>query len=88
MLPAPPPSSARVQLLVSPGCHLCVEAEAAVAEVCRPRGVAWEVVDGGAHPALLQTFAEEVPVLFVDGVQRDFWRVDRARLARLLDTTV
>lgn len=81
----PPASAARVQLLVTSGCHLCEEAERTVAEVCDARGEAWESVDGAAHPALLERFADEVPVLFVDGVQRDFWRVDPARLGRLLD---
>ena len=85
MLPAPPASAARVQLLVKPGCHLCADAEAAVKGVCAPRGEAWERVDGAAHPDLLEAYAEEVPVLFVDGVQRDFWRVDPARLTRMLE---
>lgn len=80
-----PAATARVQLLVKPGCHLCAEAEATVAQVCDARGEAWEAVDGAEHPALLERFADEVPVLFVDGVQRDFWRVDPARLGRLLD---
>lgn len=80
-----PATTARVQLLVKPGCHLCEEAAATVAEVCAARGEAWEPVDGAAHPELLERFADEVPVLFVDGVQRDFWRVDAARLGRLID---
>lgn len=80
-----PAATARVQLLVKPGCHLCAEAEAAVAQVCDARGEAWEAVDGAAHPDLLERFVDEVPVLFVDGVQRDFWRVDPARLGRHLD---
>ncbi len=80
-----PASAARVQLLVKPGCHLCEDAAATVAQVCDARGEAWEAVDGAAHPDLLERFADEVPVLFVDGVQRDFWRVDPARLGRLLD---
>lgn len=82
---APPPSTARVQLLVKPGCHLCAAAEETVAQVCAERGEAWESVDGAEHPDLLEAFAEEVPVLFVDGVQRDFWRVDPVRLGRALD---
>mgnify|MGYP001942222962 CR=1 FL=1 len=80
-----PASAARVQLLVKPGCHLCEEAAGVVAQVCDERGQTWEPVDGAAHPELLERFADEVPVLFVDGVQRDFWRVDAARLGRLLD---
>lgn len=79
-----PASAARVQLLVKPGCHLCAEAAEVVAGVCAEQGEAWEAVDGAAHPELLERFADEVPVLFVDGVQRDFWRVDPVRLARLL----
>ena len=51
----------------------------------RRAGRAWEAVDGAAHPDLLERFVDEVPVLFVDGVQRDFWRVDPARLGRHLD---
>ncbi len=35
-------------------------------------------------PALAAQFAEEVPVLLLDGVQRDFWRIDPQRLDRLL----
>ena len=38
-----PAATARVQLLVKPGCHLCAEAEATVVQVCDARGEAWEL---------------------------------------------
>jgi hypothetical protein len=41
-------------------------------------------VDATRDPALMDRFAEEIPVLMVDGVQRDFWRIDPKRLTRLL----
>ena len=34
--------------------------------------------------ALRERFAEEIPVVLVDGVQRDFWKIDEARLTRTL----
>jgi hypothetical protein len=33
---------------------------------------------------LRERFAEEIPVVLVDGVQRDFWKIDEARLERTL----
>jgi hypothetical protein len=33
---------------------------------------------------LRQRFAEEIPVVLVNGVQRDFWKIDEARLTRTL----
>ncbi|NUL47437.1 glutaredoxin family protein [Cellulosimicrobium funkei] len=77
--PAPP-----VELLVKDGCHLCADALAVVDEVCGRLGVAWRSVDVAHHPDLAERHAEEIPVLLVDGVQRDFWRIDPARLERLL----
>lgn len=77
--PAPP-----VELLVKDGCHLCADALAVVDEVCGRLGVAWRRVDVAHHPELAERHAEEIPVLLVDGVQRDFWRIDPARLERLL----
>ena len=74
----------QVAVLVKQGCHLCEDAVHAVREVCTRLGAPWQVVQGEDDPELLERHAEEVPVLFVDGVQRDFWRIDPDRLERLL----
>lgn len=55
-----------------------------VAGVTEDLGLTWEDVDATRDPALIDRFAEEIPVLMVDGVQRDFWRIDPKRLTRLL----
>ena len=31
---------------------------------------------------LRDRYAEEIPVVLVDGVQRDFWKIDEVRLER------
>ena len=36
------------------------------------------------QPELRERYAEEIPVVLVDGVQRDFWKIDEARLERVL----
>lgn len=73
-----------VSVLTKQGCHLCGDAVAVVEEVCGRLGAPWTELDGAQHPELLERHAEEIPVLFVDGVQRDFWRIDPVRLERLL----
>lgn len=74
----------KVELYTKPGCHLCEAARATLEEVCAERGVAWTDVDISADAELMDRFAEEIPVLMVDGVQRDFWHIDTERLRRIL----
>jgi glutaredoxin len=76
-----------VRLYSKPGCHLCEDARAVVAEVCAELGETFEEVDITAGPdaaELTRLFGEEIPVTFVDGRQHDFWRVDAARLRAAL----
>jgi len=35
-------------------------------------------------PDLRERYAEEIPVVLVDGIQRDFWKIDEVRLERVL----
>lgn len=75
---------ARVVVLTRSGCHLCAEAVAVVAEVCRASGERYREVDVDSDPELIRRYNDQVPVTFVDGRQHDFWRVDRARLTAAL----
>jgi hypothetical protein len=74
----------RVVLVGRPGCHLCDDARAVVAAVTGPLGVAWREVSIEDDPALADRYAEEIPVVLVDGRQHDFWRVDPDRLRAAL----
>ena len=73
-----------VVLLTKADCHLCAAARDAVGRVSARLGLGWteQSVDGDA--ALRERYAEEIPVVLVDGIQRDFWKIDEARLERVL----
>ncbi len=70
----------RVRLLSKPGCHLCDDARAVVVQVCDDLGVGWEEIDVSTSPELWREHSERIPVVFVDGEEHDFWRVDAGRL--------
>lgn len=73
-----------IVLLTKPSCHLCEDARAVVERVAGSLGLRWRERSVAGDPDLLARFAEELPVLMIDGVQRDFWTIDEARLRRLL----
>lgn len=75
----------RVQVIGRPGCHLCAEAEAVVAQVCEEVGADYRVVSIDDDPALADRYAEYIPVIVVDGAQHDFYRVDPGRLRAALN---
>jgi glutaredoxin len=74
----------RVLLLGKPGCHLCDDAREVVAAVAAELGVGWEERNIAEDADLQQQYAELVPVVLVDGVQHDYWRVDADRLRSAL----
>ena len=75
--------SPRVVVYTKPGCHLCEQACAAVADVVAETGDGWTAQDISADRELMARWAEFVPVLLVDGVVHDWFRVrpDRLRAA-------
>jgi glutaredoxin len=74
----------RVRLLSKPGCHLCEDARAVVAEVCAESGETFDEVDISSDAELTRRYWDQIPVTFVDGRQHDFWRVDAGRLRTAL----
>jgi glutaredoxin len=82
--PAWSPGDARVVVYGKPGCHLCEVAERLVGEVCLESGEQWRSVDISGDALLMRHYGEQIPVIFVDGAQHDFWRVDPGRLRTAL----
>ena len=73
-----------VVLLTKADCHLCSAARDAVGRVTAALGLEWTERSVDSDDALRDQYAEEIPVVFVDGIQRDFWKIDEARLDRVL----
>lgn len=83
--PAPSPTNLpEVTLLTRRDCHLCEDARAVVATVTGDLGLPWQEVSIDSDPVLRDRYAEEIPVVLVDGRQRDFWQIDPVRLAKVL----
>ena len=72
-------------LLGKPGCHLCDDARAIVLDVLGEFPAATfaerSILD---DPALLDAYAEEIPVVLIDGAVHTIWRVDPVRLRKAL----
>jgi len=74
-----------VLLLGKPGCHLCDDARAIVTEVLADfPTVTFEERSILDDPALLDAYAEEIPVVLIDDRVHTIWRVDPARLRKAL----
>jgi glutaredoxin len=74
----------RIRLLSRPGCHLCDDAREVISAVCVETGDSFDEVSVDSDDELRRLYSEQVPVVFVDGRQHDFWRVDPGRLRRAL----
>ena len=72
-------------LLGKPGCHLCDDARAIVTDVLAEFPAATfaerSILD---DPDLMDAYAEEIPVVLIDGKVHTIWRVDPARLRKAL----
>ena len=70
----------RITLIGKPGCHLCDDARIVVDRVATDTGAGWRELSILDDPELAARYAEQIPVVLVDGEQHDFWRVDEERL--------
>ena len=77
-------NSVEIELLTREGCHLCEAARTTVAEVADEFGLDYTEVDIDSRPDLLEQFTNEVPVLRVNGVVKDFWQVNARRFRKTL----
>ncbi len=83
--------SIQLTLIGKPGCHLCDEARDAIAGVllefrkANPNtDVTVEEQNILEDEALREKYAEEIPVLLIDGKMHNYWRIDDERLMRAL----
>jgi glutaredoxin len=78
------PGGHAITLLSRPGCHLCDQARAVIAQVAVELGVPWSERDITRSEADLREYWDKIPVTLIDGVQHDFWHVSEERLRAAL----
>lgn len=74
----------RITLIGKPGCHLCDAAREVVRRVADETGAGWHELSILDDADLASRYAEQIPVVLVDGRQHDFFRVDPDRLTDAL----
>lgn len=72
-------------LLTKPGCHLCDTAREVLRGVLAPRGLDFAERNILEDAALTVEYAEEIPVLLLDGRVHQIWRIVPERLEAALD---
>ncbi len=80
-----------VTIVTKPDCHLCdtardvvAEVVAELAEAASASPVTMRELSIAGDPALADEYAEELPVVLIDGRVHTIWRVDAARLRAAL----
>ena len=77
-------SADRIVLVGRPGCHLCDTAREVVARVAADTGTAWSERSVDDDAGLHEKYAEQIPVVLLDGSEHAFFRVDEHRLREAL----
>jgi hypothetical protein len=79
--------TAHLTLIGKPGCHLCDDARAVVTTVLADLGaepgaptVMLEEKSILDDPALHELYVEDIPVLLINGLVHNYWRIDPTRL--------
>ena len=73
-----------LELITKASCHLCDDARTVVSGVAAELGLPWTERQIDGDEDLTARYGEEIPVVLVDGIQRDFWHVDPVRLESVL----
>ena len=77
-----------LQLVTRSGCHLCENAREVVSTVAGQLQLRWTELSLDDHPELTELYGEEIPVVLVNGIQRDFWHIDPIRLGTILSKSL
>ena len=69
-----------------PGCHLCDDAQNILESLREELNFEIEVIDIDRDPELNKLYSDQVPVIHIDGLHHDFYKVDPLRFRSSLET--
>jgi len=68
------------------GCHLCDDAQNILESLREELNFEIEVIDIDKDPELNKLYSDQVPVIHIDGLHHDFYKVDPLRFRSSLET--
>ena len=68
-----------------PGCHLCDDAQNVLESLCEELNFEIEVINIDIDPELIKLYSDQVPVIHIDGIHHDFYKVDPVRFRSSLE---
>lgn len=67
------------------GCHLCEVAEKTLTEVADELTFEIEIIYIEDKPELISLYSDQIPVIHIDGLHHDFYKVDLERFKSSLE---
>ena len=67
------------------GCHLCDDAENVLESLREELNFEIEVINIDIDPELIILYSDQVPVIHIDGIHHDFYKVDPLRFRSSLE---
>jgi glutaredoxin len=67
------------------GCHLCDDAENVLESLREELNFEIEVINIDIDPELIKLYSDQVPVIHIDGIHHDFYKVDPTRFRSSLE---
>jgi glutaredoxin len=67
------------------GCHLCNDAENVLESLREELNFEIEVIDIDDDAELVKLYSDQVPVIHIDGIHHDFYKVDPLRFKSSLE---
>ena len=68
------------------GCHLCEDAESTLESLREELNFEIEIIYIEDDAELIRLYSDQVPVIHIDGIHHDFYKVDPLRFKSSLET--
>jgi glutaredoxin len=67
------------------GCHLCDDAQKTLESLREELNFVIDVIDIDQDAELIKLYSDQVPVIHIDGIHHDFYKVDPLRFRSSLE---
>jgi glutaredoxin len=75
----------KVTIFSRDGCHLCHDALSTLESIREELNFEIEVIDIDQDAELIKLYSDQVPVIHIDGLHHDFYKVDLTRFRSSLE---